>query len=222
LMEIQIGGTYIPLLEQLFPPQIVENFCRIPIAPRSAEDRMIWSGTPSGQFSVRSAYHMEVAQHSIAFASCSNPAMHSLVWKLLWRLDIPRSTQLILWQACQNILPTKQKLFQRKIVEDPLCQMCGQMEEQVGHVLWSCTTAQAIWTEGPRGLGNCTQGAADFLSILEILSERMELEDLALAAMVAQQIWHRRNKFVFEGATGYPRCLLKCTTDSLVDYRLAR
>jgi D-ribose pyranose/furanose isomerase RbsD len=71
-------------------------------------------------------------------------------------------------------------------------------------------------------LGKCTQGAADFLSILDILSERMELEDLALAAMVAQQIWHLQNKFVFEGATGDPRCLLKCPADSLADYRLAR
>jgi len=141
LIDRDINWWNIPLLEQLFPLQIVENISRIPIAPRSAEDRMIWSSTLSGQFSVRSAYHMEVAQRSIAFASCSNPAMHSLVWKLLWRLDIPRSTQLFLWQACQNILPTKQKLFRRKIVEDPLCLMCGQMEEQVGHVLWSCTAA---------------------------------------------------------------------------------
>jgi len=52
-------NSNIPLLEQLFPPQIVENICRIPIAPRSTEDCMIWSGSPNGQFSVRSAYHME-------------------------------------------------------------------------------------------------------------------------------------------------------------------
>jgi hypothetical protein len=52
--------------------------------------------------------------------------------------------------------------------------------------LWSCDAALAVWANCPRGLGKCTQGAEDFLSILEILSERLELDDLALAAMVAQ------------------------------------
>jgi hypothetical protein len=40
--------------------------------------------------------------------------------------------------------------------------------------------------------------------------------------MVAQQIWYRRNKFVFEGVMGDPRCLLKCAIDSLEDFRIAR
>jgi hypothetical protein len=71
-------------------------------------------------------------------------------------------------------------------------------------------------------LGKGTQGAADFLSILESISERLELDDLAFAAVVAQQIWHRRNKVEFEGVMGNPTCLLKCAADSLDDYRLTR
>ncbi len=99
---------------------------------------------------------MEVARSSRGLVSCSNPAMNSSVWKLIWSLDIPRNTQLFLWRACQNILPTKQKLFRRKVVEDPLCPMCRQMEEQVGHVLWSCAATRATCVEGPRELGKCS------------------------------------------------------------------
>jgi hypothetical protein len=109
----------IPLLEQLFPLQIVEHICQIPIAPRSAEDRMIWSGSLNGQFSVRSAYHIEVAWRSRSLASYSNPVMNSPVWKLIWSLDIPRNTQLFLWRACQNILPTKHKLFSEEGCRGP-------------------------------------------------------------------------------------------------------
>ncbi len=35
----------IPLIEQLFPADIVERICNIAISPRTMDDRLIWGGT---------------------------------------------------------------------------------------------------------------------------------------------------------------------------------
>ena len=48
---------------------------------------------------------------------------------------------MILLQACNNILPTKENLCKRKITDDPLCPMCRLEVETVGHALWSCSAA---------------------------------------------------------------------------------
>lgn len=56
----------------------MEKICSIPINPRSQEDKLIWAGTDSGRFSVRSAYHLEVERRNrdnwstFNFAFCSS------------------------------------------------------------------------------------------------------------------------------------------------------
>jgi hypothetical protein len=50
----------ISLIEQIFPVEIVEKICSIPISPQTQEDKIIWARTKNGIFSVCSAYHLEV------------------------------------------------------------------------------------------------------------------------------------------------------------------
>ncbi len=37
----------IPLIEQIFPTEIVEQICSIPISPLVMQDRLVWAGTVS-------------------------------------------------------------------------------------------------------------------------------------------------------------------------------
>jgi hypothetical protein len=123
------------LIEQLFPPDTAQLICSIPISPHSLPDSRIWIGTRNGIFSVRSAYHLELDRRSRVQACSSVPLAHSSAWQTIWNLDIPRAIQVFLWRACSNILPTKAKLFRRRIVEYPLSPLCGKEEEDSGHVL---------------------------------------------------------------------------------------
>jgi hypothetical protein len=52
---------------------------------------------------------------------------------------------MFLWRACNNILPTKENLYKKKIIDDPKCAICGGDIETLGHVIWSCTVARDVW-----------------------------------------------------------------------------
>jgi hypothetical protein len=49
--------------------------------------------------------------------------------------------KMFLWKACSNILPTKEKLFERRITDDPLC---GLATESVGCIICSCQATPNI------------------------------------------------------------------------------
>ena len=52
-----------------------------------------------------------------------------------------------LWRACRNVLPTEQALMRRKILEDPICERCKQVVEDLVHALWSCSELDVVWAD---------------------------------------------------------------------------
>jgi hypothetical protein len=119
LINFETNWWNIPFLEQIFPAELVEQICNIPISPRLMKDRLVWAGTNNGQFSVRSAYYLELDCMARQHGSGIDFPSTTSCWKLLWHLKIPRSVQLFLWRVCNDILPTKEKLWKRRIVENP-------------------------------------------------------------------------------------------------------
>lgn len=111
--------------------------------------------------------------------------------------------------------------MRRKIVSDPICPLCGREMETSGHVLWNCDVARAVWSESPRAMQKCAVEANDFSLIFNHLCERLSVEDLELAAVIAHRIWLRRNQWVFENSFLPPKCLLKGAADSLLQFRMA-
>jgi hypothetical protein len=67
------------------------------------------------------------------------------IWKELWNLKIPGKVKLFAWRSCQNLLPTRDDLFKRKVIQDPSCPSCGLEVETVIHSLWSCPAAEDVW-----------------------------------------------------------------------------
>jgi hypothetical protein len=49
----------------------------------------------------------------------SNPNTLNTLWKKIWSINSPRVVKMFLWNACSNILPTKENLYKRKIANDP-------------------------------------------------------------------------------------------------------
>ncbi|KAI5335569.1 PREDICTED: reverse mRNAase [Prunus dulcis] len=81
-----------PLLQSLLFPGEVELIHSIPLSMRRPPDQLIWHYDRKGQFSVRSAYR--VAQHLLGSstnttASASNTSADSILWRTLWKANIP-------------------------------------------------------------------------------------------------------------------------------------
>jgi hypothetical protein len=85
--------------------------------------------------------------------------------------------KLFLWQACNNILPTKEKLFKRKIIDDPLCPVCCREVETVGHALWSCSAARDVWLESNVSIQKSCSEEDAFGNILLKLCDRLQIKD---------------------------------------------
>jgi hypothetical protein len=120
----------IPLIEQIFPVDVVEKICSLAISPRVAQDKQVWAYTANGLFIVRSVYYLELDRKARLNSNSSISPHQSPIWKL----HVPRVVHLFLWKACNDILPTKERLMKRKIVSDPNCTLCGQEVETTGHV----------------------------------------------------------------------------------------
>jgi hypothetical protein len=72
---------------------------------------------------------------------CSRASEHSKSWTSLWSLNALQIVKVFLWKACNNLLPTKENLFKKRVVKDPLCPICGVEVENICHMLWRCPSS---------------------------------------------------------------------------------
>jgi hypothetical protein len=82
--------------------------------------------------------------------SSSNMQATKALWQGIWNISGARVVKMFLWQACNNILPTKEKVYNKYcITPDPLCLVRGRetQTETSALALWSCTSARDVWLD---------------------------------------------------------------------------
>jgi len=139
----------------------------------------------------------------------------STVWKTIWNLKVPNATKMFLWKAINNLLPTKDNLLKRKVMPDKQCLICLREDESIIHILWNCPSTRDAWGCGPirfqktYGMGN------SFQSLFEEMSDRCTIEELELLAVLAHNIWFRRNTIIhgcmFKAPSNVLRALVSVT-----------
>jgi hypothetical protein len=102
------------------------------------------------------------------------------------------------WKVGHNLLPTKENLHIKHVMQDPLCPVCQMETESVGHILWSYRSSQAMWQGSTRRIHKLSIHESDGMLLLQQLKEKLEEDEFIVAIVVAQLIWLRRNSFVFE------------------------
>ncbi|XP_062154522.1 uncharacterized protein LOC133862691 [Alnus glutinosa] len=151
--------------------------------------------------------------------SSSSVHSDSHLWRRLWSLKLPRHILLFIWRACNEILPTKNNLYKRKVVTDQLCPMCGSEAESVSHALWRCGSAQAIWGSCRGPIQKCSTGAEEFLRVFADLCDKLDDRNLEYFGAIAHKIWSRRNRVVFRGAILPPNILIREAFDLVEEFR---
>jgi len=145
LIDYVTKGWKVEVIQAEFSEVEAKVITGIPLSPGLPPVRMVWKGTTNGSFTVRSAYHLGKEIQAMEGGHCSYVGEGVTVWKAIWALQVPNSVKLFIWRACHNILPTRMKLFQKKVLKDSSCPCCGAVDETICHILWECPAAQDVW-----------------------------------------------------------------------------
>jgi ribonuclease HI len=209
------------LIKNIFSVEEEQIICNIPVSKYQQKDKLIWAATTTGEFTVKSAYHLEKEIQNRKKGECSNQGALQAIWKIIWKLQIPNSTKVFMWRACHNILPTKGNLKRRGIGTDDLCQICCQEKETVFHVLWECPAAQDVWGASERVFQKRKTLGTDFMVLVGDLADTLSRGELFLFAVTAKEIWRRRNVVLHGGVFTHPSMVAKIAQASLQQFQSA-
>ncbi|XP_019161408.1 PREDICTED: uncharacterized protein LOC109158044 [Ipomoea nil] len=119
----QTTGTWDPhILSDIFDPSDVPRILKIPISPEY-DDTWYWYDDPNGCYSVKNGY-----RHVVGIYESSSGFDK---WDTIWKLRIPPKWRMFLWRAISNILPTTNNLLIKRVDVDPICAMCGLINEDL-------------------------------------------------------------------------------------------
>ncbi|XP_042944554.1 uncharacterized protein LOC122278431 [Carya illinoinensis] len=117
----------------------------------------------------------------------------------LWKFKVPKAGKTFIWRASLEALPTKLNLFKRKMVDSSKCILCSTEPEFVIHALWSCKSAQDVWSSCSRRLQKCSVDETSFQNFLSYFFSTIPKEIPDEVAVTVYQLWRRSNSFVFGG-----------------------
>ncbi|XP_042964743.1 uncharacterized protein LOC122298967 [Carya illinoinensis] len=166
------------LVGDMFSKEEAAQICSIPLSWHGEEDKILWGFTKDGRFSVRSAYHLGNDMGRSRLGECSSRQTQQQIWEGVWSLNVPNPTKQFVWKALKGILPTRQNLVQRKIIEDATCNICHGDVETVCHVLWSCLAASDVWAESGSGLQKWICEEKDFFQVWSDMQTRLQQSKL--------------------------------------------
>ncbi|KAM6544726.1 hypothetical protein CsatB_025462 [Cannabis sativa] len=173
-------------LKFLFGEELGIKISSIQINYQGSSDMVIWKGSNSGNFSVKSAY---VSSQGVRFGK------QDLLWKDVWHSGIHPRQSMILWRAISDALPTRNRYGGDNGTG---CFFCNDCDESPLHLFGRCTLARAIWFGGPvpihsEQIVGCD--LAEFASgIISILKASKMDGPLIWLASVMEIIWLWRNK----------------------------
>jgi len=171
--------------------------CLVP-RPLQHEDKRIWSGTKHGFFTVRSAYFLEMSRRQHGLGESSKHQEVQLFWKSLWQLPVQPVVRNFAWKVCNNILPTKETLFRKGIIDDPYCPLCLTQSETLFHILWSCPSSVAVWQESSRSIHKLSIQEDEGLSFIRHLQDRLEANVFTEVLSVMRLIWLLKARGIME------------------------
>lgn len=125
-----------------------EKILRIPLAEEPHDDFRAWSGEPSGEYTVRSAYKL---LQSIE----GNPTAYVLQAdykefykkKKLWLLNLPSKVKITIWKISWNYLHIRVNMLQREVTNTTICPRCGIGTENMDHLFRECPVSVLVWRE---------------------------------------------------------------------------
>lgn len=130
LINCENDTRKIGLLNDTFSKEEVELICSIPISRWGAVDKIVWGCSNGGKFSIKNAYHLEHKRIRRKVRESSKGVCEEKEWNQIWGLNVQGTIKHFLWTTCLNILPTKENLAKKQILNSSLCQFVSWNQKQ--------------------------------------------------------------------------------------------
>lgn len=170
------------------------------------EDFLVWSGTQSGLYSVKSGYAFLQGKSS-AWVEAQEGHHHSRLgfFKFLWALSLPPKWKIFVWRILHQGLADKTTLGRRGIVSDGLCGWCMSGEEDLFHIFRGCRLAVSVWRDGLLQLSFVNADPIPvqdwIIACIRLFASQDGRHDEKIPLFVATlwALWEARNELLFRG-----------------------
>ncbi|KAH9725912.1 putative reverse transcriptase/RNA-dependent DNA polymerase [Citrus sinensis] len=159
--------------------------------------KIIWHFDKKGVYAVKNGYQLAIKMKYPDKPSCSYKSVNH--WNRLWTLQLPEKIKIFMWRAGQNLLPTAENLWKKKILVEPHCQVCKQGVESVSHALVHCKAARKVWIHAPFEMHFPAASNQDMWNVMLEITKKMSKSDTEIFVAYCWAIWYGRNHKIFEG-----------------------
>lgn len=91
-----------------------------------------------------------------------------------------------------------ENLWKRKVVQEPICQICKKELENISHALLDCKLAKKMWRHTHIAAEVQNEARQYLLSMLQSLTKKLTTREIELASFVWWGVWNARNKVIYE------------------------
>uniref|UniRef100_A0A803PZ04 Reverse transcriptase domain-containing protein n=1 Tax=Cannabis sativa TaxID=3483 RepID=A0A803PZ04_CANSA len=180
------------ILEDHFGTIDIERILSIPLAPSPREDMLVWHHSDTSYYTVKSGYHLAASLETMEAESHSSS--NRQWWNLLWALRLPKKVKIFAWRFINDALPTAANLMHRKISTSSACSLYLCAWESVGHAIFCCTRAKAVWKISKCQVQMPNIGNLKGFDIFSHLANVNKDADLERIICIMWCIWTERNK----------------------------
>lgn len=175
----------------------VDEVKRIPMCDSTENDKLVWHYNPRGEYSVRSGYHLAMANDESGSDGLICGFSKGL--KKLWGLRISNKIKIHVWRMIFDALPTCLNLVGRKVKLDTQCLRCSHFEESNAHLFWCCKYARKVWKQS--GIWHILRGfpCGSIGDLFCWVVDQGTLMEFNLFVVICWSLWFSRNQLVFQG-----------------------
>ena len=127
-------------IRNMFNTVDTETILSTRIPQNSTNDRIAWTHSTNGRYSVKSGYHYwQAANNSV------NDVQQLDGWGRIWNLCVHHKIRVFLWRLCRNNVPVRYRLRGKGILVPISCTMCSGDIEHLLHLFFDCPFASSCW-----------------------------------------------------------------------------
>lgn len=199
-------------LSQVIDDDVIEKILTIPLPLSPLPNKLIWGPAPNGNFSIKSAYNLQLQDEQ------SHPKAPFL--KKMWSLTLPPKVKLFSWLLIRKRLQVRSHLYKFLPNINPECPLCKNHMETINHLFFECQFAVNIW-RCTYFFPNYIQQNFDGIEWMALLPHTKAADGpnaLSKALLLCWQIWEARNNCIFKDIDPHPVKVLNVAGRIGLDY----